>query len=248
MLPPLDMFLPICFAAVLAGMVRGFTGFGAALVFIPIASSIVEPWQAVILLFVIDCVTSLPLVPNAVRKCTWREVIPLSLGATLTVPIGVHFLLSVDPTALRWTLSALALGAVAALASGWRYQSPPSPALSAVVGVASGFLGGLCSFYGPPIALFWLGGQARSETVRANINTFLVAMTLAGGVTFASHGLFKAEVVYQGLMLMPIYGFAVWIGTRLFRYASESSFRRIAYLIITGAAVSSVPAFDHHSN
>ena len=248
MLPAPDVFVPICFAAALAGLVRGFTGFGSALVFIPIASSIVEPWQAVILLFVIDSVTTLPLIPNAIRKCTRREVLPLSLGATATVPLGAYFLLSVDPTALRWMLAALALGAVTALASGWRYQSLPSPALSAVVGATSGFLGGLCSFYGPPIAIFWLGGQSRSATVRANVIVFLVIVTFVSGAVFASHGLFKAEVVYQGLMLMPIYGAAVWIGTKFFGYASENSFRRIAYLIITGAAVSSVPAFDHNSH
>jgi uncharacterized protein len=243
-----EAFLPICLAAALAGAVRGFTGFGAALVFIPIASSIVEPWQAVVLLFVIDSVTTLPLLPNAFRHCTWREVIPLTLGAAAMVPVGAYFLLSVDPTALRWALSALALAAVAALASGWRYQALPNPTLSAGVGIVSGFLGGLCSFYGPPIAIFWLGGQSRSGTIRANVNVFLLVMTLVAGVTYASHGLFKSAVVYQGLILMPVYGLAVWIGSKFFRHVSESSFRRIAYLIIAGAAVSSVPALDHTSH
>ena len=243
----ISLLAPICLAAALAGIVRGFTGFGAALVFIPIASSMVAPWQAVILLFVIDCVTTLPLIPNAARNCTWREIIPLTLGAMVTVPIGAFFLLSVDPTALRWALAVLALGAVSVLASGWRYQAPPSPALSATVGAVSGFLGGLCSFYGPPIAIFWLGGQNNSTTVRANVNLFLVSMTVVSGVTYAIHGLFKIEVVVRGVELMPVYGLAVWTGTKLFRYASESSFRRIAYLIISGAAVSSLPVFDHNS-
>lgn len=137
MLPALDIFLPICLAAALAGIVRGFTGFGAALGFIPIASSIVEPWKAVVFLFVIDSVTTLPLIPNAVRHCTWREIIPLTLGAMVTVPLGAFFLLSVDPTALRSALAALALGAVTTLASGWRYQSLPSPALQAAVGAVA---------------------------------------------------------------------------------------------------------------
>ncbi len=243
-MPALDILLPLCAAAALAGAVRGFTGFGSALVFVPIASSIVPPWQAVIILFIIDGVTALPLVPDAFRKCTWREVLPLSLGAAVMVPLGAHFLLSVDPTALRWTLAGLALGAVAVLTSGWRYQAQPSPMLSAAVGATSGFLGGLCSFWGPPIAIFWLGGQSRSATVRANVIIFLFLMTIVGGVTFALHGLFQPVVITQSLILMPIFGVFVWVGTKLFHYASESTFRRIAYLVITGAAISSVPAFD----
>lgn len=244
MLPSLDILLPLAAAAALAGAVRGFTGFGSALVFIPIASSIVLPWQAVIILFIIDGVTALPLVPSAMRKCNWREVLPLSLGATVMVPLGAHFLLSVDPTGLRWALAGLALGAVAVLASGWRYQAEPRPLLSAAVGTVSGFLGGLCSFWGPPIAIFWLGGQNRSETVRANVIIFLFLMTIVGGVTFAMNGLFQPAVVTQSLVLMPVFGIFVWIGTKLFHHASEMTFRRIAYLVIAGAAISSVPAFD----
>jgi len=245
--PELNIFIPIALVAALAGVVRGFTGFGSALVFIPIASSIVPPWQAVILLFIIDGVTSLPLMPDAVRRCTWREVVPLALGATVTVPLGTYFLLSVDPTSLRWALSALALGAVGVLASGWRYHRAPGPALSAAVGVSSGFLGGLCSFWGPPIVIFWLGGQSASATVRANVIVFLTAMSVVAGVVFAAHGLFKPDLVLHSLLQMPVYGLALWAGARLFRYASEDLFRRIAYLVIAGAAVSSAPAFDRNT-
>ena len=248
MLPPIDIVIPLLLTAALAGAVRGFTGFGTALVFIPIASSIVPPWQAVILLYIIDSVTTLPLVPGALRKCTWREVAPLCIGATITVPIGAYFLLSIDPTALRWALAALALGAVGLLASGWRYHAEPGRLVSAMVGGASGLLGGLCSFWGPPIAIFWLGGQSRKEVVRANIIVFLAAMSCVAGLNYAAHGLFHADVVVLALLLMPVYGCTVWVGTKLFPHVSETGFRRIAYAIITGAAVSSLPAFDHHGN
>jgi uncharacterized membrane protein YfcA len=248
MLPHMDVFVPLFLIAALAGAVRGFTGFGTALVFVPLASGIVPPWQAVIILYIIDSVTTLPLVPSAVRKCTWREVAPLCVGATITVPIGAYFLLTVDPTALRWALGALALGSVGILASGWRYRSLPGSLVSAAVGASSGFLGGLCSFWGPPIAIFWLGGQSRAETVRANIIVFLAAMSCVAGITFAAHGLFELHVVVLSLLLMPIYGCTVWVGTKLFPYASESVFRRVAYVIITGAAIDSVPAFDRQSH
>ncbi len=246
MLPNTDVLIPLLFTAALAGAVRGFTGFGTALVFMPIASGFVPPWQAVVILYIIDSVTTLPLVPEALRKCTWREVAPLSLGATVTVPIGAYFLLTVDPTMLRWALGAMALGAVALLASGWRYHSVPSRQVSAAVGAASGFLGGLCSFWGPPIAIFWLGGHSRTDVVRANIIVFLAAMSCVAGVSYAIHGLFHSTVVILALILMPIYGVAVWLGTKLFPYVSEDAFRRIAYMIITGAAVTSLPAFDRH--
>ncbi len=246
MLPPFHIVLPLLLTAALAGGVRGFTGFGTALVFVPIASSIVPPWEAVVVLFVIDGVTTLPLVPAALHKCTWREVAPLCLGATVTVPVGAYFLLSIDPTALRWALGALAMGAVGLLASGWRYHAAPGRLVSGVVGAASGLLGGLCSFWGPPIAIFWLGGQSGTDVVRANIIVFLAVMSVVAGINYAAHGLFHPEVTALALILMPVYGGAVWTGTKLFPYVSETAFRRIAYAIISGAAITSLPAFDRH--
>lgn len=248
MLPTTEVLVPLLLIAALAGAVRGFTGFGTALVFVPLASGIVPPWQAVVILYIIDSVTALPLVPDAIRKCAWREVAPLCAGATVAVPIGAYFLLKIDPTALRWALSGLSLCAVALLSSGWRYHAVPSPFISAAVGASSGFLGGLCSFWGPPIAIFWLGGQGLVTTVRANIIVFLAAMSCVAGITFAAHGLFETRIVVLALMLMPVYGCGVWVGTRLFPYASESVFRRVAYMIITGAAVTSAPALDRHSH
>ncbi len=244
-LPSSDLLVPLCLIAVLAGLVRGFSGFGTALVFMPLASTLVQPWQAVIILYIIDTVTTLPLIRNAVSRCAWREVAPLSIGAAMLVPIGAYFLTRADPTALRWALSGIALGAVALLGSGWRYQKEPSWRVSAIVGTLSGFLGGLCSFWGPPIAVFWLGGQSRPDVIRANIIVFLAIMSCVSGVTYALHGLFNREMVAIALLLIPVYGAAVWAGARLFPYASERAFRRIAYVIITGSAVTGLPAFDH---
>lgn len=231
-------------AVALAGVVRGFSGFGSALVFIPLATTVVAPWRAVIILLVVDGIMALPLLPRAVRECTWREVGPLALSAAVTVPVGAYFLVSVDPTALRWVLSALALSAVAVLASGWRYAGAPRPAVSAAVGGISGLLGGMASFYGPPIALFWLGGQSASATVRANLIVFLALATAAAALSFAAYDVFRLSAAIQALYLMPVYGLAAWGGVRLFGFASEPFFRRIAYLIISGSAITGAPLFD----
>ena len=87
----------VALAAGLAGLVRGFTGFGAAMVYIPIASAVYEPVVAVVTLFIVDAIIQIPLVYRAVHRCRWSEVLPLALGATLTVPVGVYALRVSDP-------------------------------------------------------------------------------------------------------------------------------------------------------
>lgn len=58
--------------ALLAGFVRGFTGFGAGMIFIPAASAIYDPVVAIVLLFLIDTAAS-------IRSC--RRISATAAGA-----------------------------------------------------------------------------------------------------------------------------------------------------------------------
>lgn len=174
-------FLLAVAAAALAGLVRGFSGFGPAMVFTPVASAVYGPAVAVPILFLIDAVVSLPVVAGSVSRCQWREVLPISAGAALTIPLGVWVLVQTEPTLLRWILCLTILLAVGALASGWRYSVEPSVVTALGTGGLSGFGGGFAGLYGPPIILFWLGGRSAATTIRANIFVYFGLVTVVAG-------------------------------------------------------------------
>ena len=60
--------IAICAIAFVSGTSRGFSGFGAALIFMPLASSMAAPQLVAPLLLIIDFVAAAPLLPNAWRK------------------------------------------------------------------------------------------------------------------------------------------------------------------------------------
>jgi len=237
-------FLAVLLAAALAGLVRGFSGFGAAMIFIPVVSALYAPQTAVILLFVADGVVTLPVVARLFRHCVWREVAPLAAGATLAYPLGVQLLLALDPVPLRWTISLLVLVLVAVLASGWRYRAKPSLAGSAAVGGAAGIAGGMSGIAGPPIVLFWLGGQGAAPVVRANLFTFFGFTTVVGGVLYFLADLFTGPRLVGAAALMPVYAAAIYLGARAFRLASERTFRAIALTLCAAAALVGLPLWS----
>lgn len=228
-------------AAALAGLVRGFSGFGPAMVFNPVASAIYGPAVAVPILFLIDAVTSLPVVVRSLAQCRWREVLPISGGAALTIPLGVWMLVATDPTLMRWILCLTILVAVGALSSGWRYRGEPSLAAAVGVGGLSGFGGGFAGLYGPPMILFWLGGRSAAATVRANVFVFFGLIDVVAGTTFWYSQLLTRQVLTLALVLMPVYGIAMWIGARAFRRAPEAVYRYGALLLCTLAALIGLP-------
>ncbi|MEO3429246.1 sulfite exporter TauE/SafE family protein [Pelagibius sp. CAU 1746] len=230
--------------AVLAGLVRGFSGFGAAMIFVPLAGMLEAPTVAVPLLFLVDSLATLHITLGAFRRCTWAEVLPLLLGATLTVPLGVALLVSADPLIMRWAISLTILAAVLALAAGWRLRRRLPFLGTAAVGAVAGVTGGAASLSGPPLVLFWLGGQSDAAQVRANIYAIFGLLGLVTGLTLWLNGLLTLAVLRQALILLPAYVLAILAGARLFPHASEGFYRKVALGLCGLAALGALPLWE----
>ncbi len=240
-----DGILVLLVATFLGGLVRGFTGFGFAMVFMPLASVVLGPVAALGLIWVIDMPFALPLGVKASKQAEWGEVIPLLIAATLTLPVGIALLTWLDQQTMRWILALLVLAAVALMASGWRYHGKPGVPLSLGVGAASGLCNGLASIGGMPLAVFWLSAQRNDRhKTRANLQAYIGLSTVISGTILALKGIITLASALMALPLFAVYGVGLWLGTHAFGIASEQTFRRIAYLTIFLSALVSLPLWD----
>src|SRR5256714_11033716 len=95
-------FLTALAIAALAGLVRGFSGFGSALIYMPLIAAVYDPRAAAVTLLLIDTVGAAPFAVRAFWHCTWREVVPIFIAATVAIPVGAMALRLRDPNLLRW--------------------------------------------------------------------------------------------------------------------------------------------------
>lgn len=239
--PALPLLILITAAAALA---RGFSGFGAALIFVPLASALLGPKVAVPLLLVTDGVMTAGMIPGAARRADRAEVLTMAAGALVGVPCGVWLLNSLDPLVIRWAIVALAALMLGLLLSGWRYHGRPRAPLTVLVGALSGLFSGAAQIGGPPVVAYWLGGQAAATVVRANIVLFFAVTTLFSGMGYVWGGLITGRVLTIAALIAPIYGLGTWAGSRMFGLATERTFRRICLAMIFAATLVSMPALD----
>ena len=218
-------------------MVRGFAGFGAAMVMTPIFSALYGPAVGVALCLMLEIAVALPVVPGVVGLVDWRRISLMLVAAAVGVPFGNLVLTWADPEPMRWAISAIVLGAVALLASGWRYKGQPRPATTLAAGVSSGFLNGLAGMAGPPIAFYYLAGQENAAHVRANLTTYFVFVDLVAIATFASRSLIDWNTVMLALFLAPAVMLGGVLGAKLFPLASENFYRRLALALLVGVAI-----------
>jgi len=239
----LALIWAIC-TALIAGVTRGFSGFGGALIFVPLISALFGPKVAAPTLLVVDTLMTLPFLLPALRACIWRQVAPLAVGAVVTVPAGVWVLQHTDPLVLRWGLASLGLGLLLLLVSGWRHTGRHSLPATLGVGAVAGFCGGAAQMSGPAVVAYWLGSGQPSVLVRANLFGFFALATLASAISYAASGMFTAEVGQLSLVLGPAYALGLYAGARAFRGASDRTYRVAAYWVIATAALLSLPLFD----
>ena len=149
-------FQIVILAVVIAGVARGFSGFGTGMIVAPIAAAMYSPQVALILLVVMDSWPSAVPAIQARKKVQWGEVLPIVFGFVLALPLGIAFIKYGDAITLRWFISAIILVAVSVLWSGWQYRGPRNFPISASVGAMCGFLGGSTQIPGPPAIIYWM--------------------------------------------------------------------------------------------
>ncbi len=238
-------FIAAVAIALLAGIVRGFSGFGSAMIYVPLMTAVYyEPRFATVSFVLMDYVCFAPYMIRSIPQCHWREIMPAFAAALVTVPLGTMTQNALDPVTLRWGMAGFVILFVALFASGWRYPIKPGAPAAACAGALSGFTGGAVQMGGPPAILYWLSIPGATVTIRANLIIFLALVGFTLVANYAWHGLMTAKPIALAILLWPPYIIALAVGARWFHGSSDRSYRRVAYVIVAAAALTSLPIFD----
>ena len=232
-----DEFLWIALGAFLAGVVRGFSGFGTAMIFLPFASSVVDPVPALIILCIMDIIGPMIMSPRVAGDANPRELFRLVAGAAVAMPFGIAMLEMLSSDMFRNTVSILTLALVAIMASGWRYQGQTSNLAVLGIGGAGGLLAGATGVPGPPVMLFYLVRPLSAACIRANIFMYLILADVLLLAMLTFRGWLTSGPVYVGLAVTLVYFLALIIGARFFQPGREREYRVAAYSIIAASAV-----------
>ena len=228
-----------------AGLARGFSGFGGALIFMPLASIVIAPKLASAALLVADGFAALTLIPNATRTARKRDPLIMAGGALVGVPIGTLALVHVDAVTLRWGISVTVLLLLGLLVSGWRYRGRSRDGLTVAVGLTSGLFSGAAQLGGPPVVAYLLGRDMPGRTIRANIILFFAVSTMISALSYGFNGLLTREALVMAVLVAPVFSLGLFSGTRLFGIASERLFRMVCYSLIAVAAIAGLPVLEN---
>jgi uncharacterized membrane protein YfcA len=230
---PFDGRLAVLLGAVaLAGLMRGFVGFGAALITIPVFSLIIGPHAAIAVNNVMGLPAVIQLLPEAIRRAERPFVVPMCIATFLATPVGTWALVVTDPALMKIAISALVLGMVAMLASGWRLKGHIGMGKLMAAGVASGLAQGVGGVGGPPVVAVALSRPGDPVQQRGNVLGLMTAVSLSSFAPLVYYGLLTRQTVITGVVLIPLYGAATALGARYFAIGGQRHYRRAALLAL----------------
>jgi uncharacterized membrane protein YfcA len=215
-----------------AGIVRGFAGFGFSALCVAGLSLFLPPAQVVPPIFLLEVLASLTLLRGAWKDADWPWLGWLVLGNALCIPLGVAMLVFVPELPLRLLIGALLLLAACLLRSGWSLGLQPTPALRFGTGLVSGWVNGVAAIGGIAVAVLLSATTLAPAALRATmillfLFTDLYALFWAWLMPAGEGGaLLGARTLHYAMWLTPAMLAGIWVGQRAFAGVAPQTFRR----------------------
>ncbi|WP_425078476.1 sulfite exporter TauE/SafE family protein [Ruegeria denitrificans] len=227
-----------------AGLVRGFTGFGTAMIFVPVATQFLPIADVVFLMAATGIVSTFALAPQAWHECDKTEISTMGIAATLTVPLGLWVMAQADTVALRWIACGITGVTLLAIVTGWRWQGRLGAPGRLAIGGSAGVIGGMTGLTGPVVIVFYLASSSDVRKIRANTIIFLALLDVAIVFSILIGGAADLSILWIVLLLGVPYLTTTLIGKALFDPKLERIYRAAAYSVILIAVVSGLPILD----
>ncbi|NQW08630.1 MAG: sulfite exporter TauE/SafE family protein [Alphaproteobacteria bacterium] len=227
-------------ACVVAGVVRGFTGFGFPLIVVTASSLVIAPAEIVPIALLLDILAGLRLLPHVRADVDRRGATLLILSAAPMIPIGAYLLASIDPDVMRLAIGIMVLIAVIALARGLALSRPPNAPLLSLTGVVAGFLSGVAGMPGPPVILLYLSSPLPVATLRATAIAFFLFTDVVALLAMSYYGLIGVELLWRAAVLAPLVEVAVFAGRKLYGVAEPSMVKQAALVLLALLAASAI--------
>jgi uncharacterized protein len=230
---PLPAYFGMAAAVLAAYTVFGLTGFGSAIVAVPILVQFVPLHYAVPLVLLLDLVSTVALGARNWRHVERSEVFRLAPGMLAGVALGVTLLVAIPARPLLLLLGGFVLANAA-----WNLLAPqarqPVGILWALpAGVVGGAFGALFGTGGPVYTLYLARRLADMTIFRATISVVILMSAIVRLTAFTGAGLFaQAGLLISALALLPFCAAGVFAGSRLHGRLSPQRIKQALFSVL----------------
>jgi uncharacterized membrane protein YfcA len=231
-------YLLVALVVGVGAVAQATSGFGFALLTVPLLAVLIGPKTAV----VTDNVVGIGLVSLMVLRnrhgVDRRTVLVVSVAAIVAMPLGLLILTEVDARVLTAVIGVTVLALTAALFKGLTF--PDRDATDVLAGFASGVLATSTGTNGPPLVITFQGKDLEPNVFRATLAAAFLAQSVATLVAFTATGKVTGDVVRAALAGYPGIVVGILAGERLAARIDRRRFRVVVLAMLVASALTSI--------
>jgi len=228
----MHIYLWVGFVLFLAGFTNGLSGFGVALLAIPLLAILLDVKTVVPLVALAGLTTHIIVLVQLRHHFDWNKILPLILSAIPGVAVGALFLKHLDRAIILYILGILLIVysvyslflriPVRDLKKGWVYP----------FGFLAGVLGGALSAQGPPVIVYTSMQAWSKDQIKVTLQGFFI---LSGIIVILFHILNGITTLY----VLKLYGTSIpmlfigtYIGSLFYGRIQEEGYRKLVLIIL----------------
>ncbi len=198
----IDALLIAAAMTFVAAAVRGLTGFGMAIILVPLLGMIIPPAQAVILAILLQVLIGPVEIGKSLKNCERPSTLIIAAAAVTTTPVGLWLLTVTTPDVARLIIAAIAIAAFLLVIMPKSPHGRPGLALTIGTGITAGILTGFAAMPGPPVVPYYMQGSVTPQTARGSMMTVFFATSIAGTLASIASGMTNIAVLSMTAILL----------------------------------------------
>ncbi|MBO8129624.1 MAG: sulfite exporter TauE/SafE family protein [Peptococcaceae bacterium] len=227
----------IALVSFFAAALQAITGFGFALIAMPIFILFVDARTAVTVNIIVSFST-LFLLTIRVRRHILKPVVRnLLMGSLIGLPFGLYAFVHFEGYLLKLIISITTIIFSIILVTGATVRKLSGSRAEKVIGSISGFLASSISLPGPPVILFLNHQGLNKDHFRATTAAYFTLIYPISFSLMAAFNAIETAVIVKALSLVPIAFLGQVFGSLLYPHTSSGLFHRLVPALVMLSAM-----------
>lgn len=231
----------IILAVLAGGLVKGTIGFGMPMVALPLIAFIIPATTAMILLCAPILLTNFLQMKIKEGISSYR-FLPMIICLIIGLIIGARLILEINLNTITQIIAVSIIFAALVNCIGFKIENinkSKERIITSIIGFGSGILGGLSTFYGPPMLAYLVAADLPKEKFVRTVSTiyFIGSFPLYGSLIYYGFAT-KLDLMMSLFLIIPAY-ISQQIGAKIRNKINQKQFRIciLVTLIILGISL-----------
>ena len=231
----------IIFAILAGGLIKGTLGFGMPMVALPIIAFVIPATTAMIILCAPILLTNFLQIKFKQGVSSYR-FLPMFVSLVIGLIVGARLILEINLNTITQIIAISIIFAALINCFGFKIQNPNKnreKIITSIIGFGSGILGGLSTFYGPPMLAYLVASDLPKEKFVRTVSAmyFIGSFPLYGSLIYYGFAT-KEDIIMSIFLILPAF-ISQQIGTRIRDKINQKQFRIciLVTLIILGISL-----------